>query len=104
VPDEGYAVVEAELRTFAKSLRSTADKVSGSANAVRGVSYSVTTWGIVGQLFSIGARKATGEAGASLDKGAASIRDAATGVDNSAQAYADNDSHIATNGFGGGNQ
>ncbi|CAM4186525.1 type VII secretion target [Kibdelosporangium persicum] len=104
MPDKGYTVVEGELRAFASALRSTADKVSGSANAVRNVSYSVTTWGIVGQLFSISARKATGDAAASLDKGAASIRDAATGVDNSAQAYADNDSHIATNGFGGGDQ
>jgi len=30
------------------------------------------------------------------------VRDAASGVDNSAQAYHDNDNFIATNGFGGG--
>lgn len=100
MPEPGYAVVEGELRTFANSLRSTADKLSASANAVRGVSYGVTTWGIVGQLFSIGARKATGEAAEKLDKGAASVRDAATGVDNSAQTYADTDTFIATKGFG----
>jgi hypothetical protein len=100
VPEPGYAVAEGELRAFANSLRSTADKLNASANAVRGVSYGVTTWGIVGQLFSIGARKATGEAAEKLDKGAESIRDAAKGTDNSAQAYVDNDTFIATKGFG----
>ena len=99
---EGYTVVEGELRTFANALRQTADNVAASANNVRNISYDVTTWGIVGQLFSIAARKATGDAAGSLDKGAASVRDAASGVDNSAQAYHDNDNFIATNGFGGG--
>ncbi|MCE7009196.1 hypothetical protein LWC34_41240 [Kibdelosporangium philippinense] len=101
MPDQSYAVVTDELRTFAKSLRDTAEKVTTSAAAVRGVSYNVTTWGIVGQLFSIGARKATGDASAALEKGAASIRDAATGVDNSAQAYTDNDTFLVNNNFGG---
>ncbi|SMD00463.1 type VII secretion target [Kibdelosporangium aridum] len=101
MPDQSFAVVDDELRAFAKALRDTADKVNSSANVVRGVSYNVTTWGIVGQLFSIGARKATGDASAALEKGANSIRDAATGVDNSAQAYADNDTFLANNNFGG---
>jgi hypothetical protein len=104
VPDQSLEVVDDELRTFAKALRGTADKVTASANAVRGVSYNVTTWGIVGQLFSIAARNATNGAGSELDKGASSIRDAATGVDNSAQAYADNEENIAINGFGGNKQ
>jgi hypothetical protein len=102
VAADGYEVAEGELRTFANALRTTADSITASANAVRGVSYGVTTWGIVGQLFAIGARKATDEAAGKLDKGAASVRDAATGVDNSAQAYNDNDNFIATDGFGGG--
>lgn len=99
---DGYQVEEGELRAFANALRTTADNMTASANAVRGVSYSVTTWGIVGQLFSIAARNATNDAGEKLDKGAGSVRDAATGVDNSAQAYHDNDHFIATAGFGGG--
>jgi hypothetical protein len=102
VAADGFHVDQGELRTFANALRTTADNMAGSANAVRGVSYSVTTWGIVGQLFSIAARKATNDAGGKLDKGAGSVRDAATGVDNSAQAYHDNDQFIATTGFGGG--
>jgi hypothetical protein len=102
VAGEGYEVAEGELRTFANALRDTADKMTASANAVRGVSYGVTTWGIVGQLFSIAARNATNDAGGKLDTGAASVRDAAQGVDNSAQAYHDNDHFIADTGFGGG--
>ncbi|MET0132803.1 MAG: type VII secretion target [Kibdelosporangium sp.] len=99
---DGYEVAEGELRAFANALRTTADSLTSSANAVRGVSYGVTTWGIVGQLFAIGARNATNDAAGKLDKGAASVRDAATGTDNSAQAYHDNDEFIATKGFGGG--
>lgn len=99
---DGFTVQEGELRTFANALHTTADNMAGSANAVRGVSYNVTTWGIVGQLFSIAARKATNDAGEKLDKGAGSVRDAAAGVDNSAQAYHDNEHFIANTGLGGG--
>jgi hypothetical protein len=79
LPDPGYAVNTDEPHTFAGSLRSTADKLDASANAVRGVSYSVTTWGIVGQLFSIKARESTNGAADKLSKAAGRVRDAATG-------------------------
>lgn len=101
MPAEGFEVQEAELRAFATALRGTADKLGAAAGAVRGVSYGVTTWGIVGQLFSIAARKATGEAADQLDRGAGSVREAATGVDHTAQSYVDTDGAIASGSFGG---
>lgn len=102
MPADGYEVAEGELRTFASALNGTADKMSASAGAVRGVSYNVTTWGVFGQFFSIAARNATNGAAGQLDKGAGSVRDAATGVDDTAQSYVDVDSHFAENVFGGG--
>lgn len=96
-----FEVVSAELSEFAKSLNSTADKMAGSAGAVRGVSYSVTTWGItLGQIPRAFAQSATNNAGAKLDEAAQRIRDAATGVENTRALYDDVDTFLANNQFG----
>jgi hypothetical protein len=97
---EGFEVAEGELRTFANSLRGMADKLAGSAGAVRGVSYGITTWGIVGQPFAWATKDKTNDAAGQVDKGATSVRDTATGVDNTAQTYVDTDGSISTR-FGG---
>lgn len=101
MPSEGFEVVDSELREFAKALGGTADKMAASAGAVRGVSYSPTTWGITLGLIPMGfAMKATNNASANLDKAAARIRDAATGVENTAGLYEDVDTFLADNVFG----
>lgn len=97
---EGFEVAEGELRTYANALRGTADKLGASAGAVRGVSYGVTTWGILGQPFAWSTRGHTDDAANQVDKGATSVRDTATGVDNTAQTYVDTDGSISTR-FGG---
>lgn len=103
MPAEGFQVVDSELREFAKALASTADKMAGSASAVRGVSYGPTTWGItLGQIPKTFAEAATNNASAKLDQAAARIRDAAAGVENTAGLYEDVDTFLATNQFGGG--
>lgn len=96
-----FEVVDAELREFAKALTGTADKLAGSANAVRGVSYSVTTWGItLGQIPKKFAEDATKNAGRALDEAAQRIRDASTGVENTRALYDDVDKFLADNQFG----
>jgi hypothetical protein len=102
VASEGFEVVDSELRDFAKALGGTADKLAASAGAVRGVSYGVTTWGITfGQICRAFAEKATSNAAAKLDEAAARVRDASTGVTNTAQLYEDVDTFLAENPFGG---
>jgi hypothetical protein len=102
VASEGFEVVDGELREFAKALGGTADKIAASAGAVRGVSYSPTTWGITLGLIPMGfAMKATNDASAKLDEAAERVRDAATGVENTAALYEDVDTFLAKNEFGG---
>lgn len=96
-----FQVVDSELREFAKALNSTADKMASSANAVRGVSYSVTTWGItLGQIPRAFAESATNNAGRALDEAAQRIRDASQGVENTRALYEDVDTFLADNQFG----
>lgn len=98
---DSFEVVDAELREFSKALSGTADKMAGSANAVRGVSYSVTTWGItLGQIPRAFAEKATNNAGRALDEAAQRIRDASQGVENTRALYEDVDTFLASNQFG----
>lgn len=101
MPGEGFEVVDSELRAFAKALSATADKMAASAAAVRGVSYGPTTWGItLGQIPRAFAQAATDNAAGKLDQAAARIRDAATGVENTAGLYEDVDTFLARHQFG----
>ncbi|MCT2585515.1 hypothetical protein [Actinophytocola gossypii] len=99
--DDGYTVAENELRTFAKDLNSTADTLTACAGAVRGVSYGITTWGIVGEMFAVkNVRDATNSAGDDLEACSSSLRDTSKGVDNTIQTYLNVEEDIAGR-FGG---
>lgn len=96
---EGFEVVDAELREFAKSLASTGEKLKASASAVRGVSYSAQTFGIVLSSLIIRevCRRSTNGAADALDGASGQLDNASTGLDNTAQVYQDVDGYARDN-------
>lgn len=84
---DGFQVVPGELTTHADSVNGFGDQLSAAGDKGRGVDLGIGTYGIIGQAFSGGVRSNIAETGGSIDEMGTALKDAATGLRESAKAY-----------------
>jgi hypothetical protein len=88
-------VVTDELHTHAANVGHLAERVDNCAHTGAGTDFGADTFGLVGQIFSVGCRQQAHAAADSLGQAASAVRDVSQGLRDTADTYHGDDNDNA---------